>query len=131
MSLSNCSVQVRHTLREAATRETPSRNYSSQRDAIASFPENIKGCLKNNFSVRRYIINVRQYIVNARQYIINARRYIANVKRYIINVVNYILGVAIAIKNRNCNKAIANDILAMAVVVTEAHSKCWLRLRIY
>jgi hypothetical protein len=76
-------------------------------------------------------VNVRQYIINARQYIVNARR-------YIINVANYILGIAIAIKNRNCNKAFANDILAMPAVVTEAYSfaqrlveKCWLRPRIY
>ena len=38
-----------------------------------------------------------------------------NARRYIINAANYILGRAIAIKNRNCNKAITNDILAMTV----------------
>ncbi|WP_242049274.1 hypothetical protein [Aulosira sp. FACHB-615] len=58
-------------------------------------------------NAKRYIANAKLYIANARRYIVNARRYIANAKRYIINVANYILGVAIAINNRNCNKAIA------------------------
>ncbi|WP_339383949.1 hypothetical protein [Fortiea sp. LEGE XX443] len=52
-------------------------------------------------------INAKRYIANARRYIVNAKQYIANARRYIINVANYILGVAIAINNRNCNKAIA------------------------
>ncbi len=87
--------------------------------------------MKNNLSVRRYIINVRQYIVNAKQYIINARRYIANVRRYIINVANYILGVAIAIKNRNSNKAIARAGYTYAFIVLAVSEAMPLGLSLY